>query len=89
MLDLKQLKELENAGCDIARFTVPDMDAVKNIAKYKETYIDYTVTFVDEDGTTVTLMLTENLGETVAWYKYENHSLYRQLLPSERFPSGC
>jgi len=33
---LFQLKELENAGCDIARFTVPDMDAVKNIAKYKE-----------------------------------------------------
>lgn len=33
---LKQLGELEKAGCDIARFTVPDMDAVKNIAKYKE-----------------------------------------------------
>lgn len=33
---LNQLKALEGAGCDIARFTVPDMDAVKNIAKYKE-----------------------------------------------------
>ncbi len=33
---LCQLYELENAGCDIARFTVPDMDAVKNIAKFKE-----------------------------------------------------
>ncbi|MBQ9940522.1 MAG: flavodoxin-dependent (E)-4-hydroxy-3-methylbut-2-enyl-diphosphate synthase [Clostridia bacterium] len=33
---LNQLYELQNAGCDIARFTVPDMDAVRNIAKYKE-----------------------------------------------------
>lgn len=33
---LSQLKSLEAAGCDIARFTVPDMDAVRNIAKFKE-----------------------------------------------------
>lgn len=33
---LEQLYELERAGCDIARFTVPDMEAVKNIAKFKE-----------------------------------------------------
>lgn len=33
---LSQLKELEESGCDIARFTVADMNAVKNIAKFKE-----------------------------------------------------
>lgn len=33
---LAQLRALEEAGCDIARFTVPDMDAVRNIAKFKE-----------------------------------------------------
>ena len=29
---------------------------------------------IDEDATTVTLMLTENLGNTVAWYKYSNYN---------------
>ncbi|MBE6688425.1 MAG: flavodoxin-dependent (E)-4-hydroxy-3-methylbut-2-enyl-diphosphate synthase [Ruminococcaceae bacterium] len=33
---LAQLYELEMAGCDIARFTVPDMESVRNIAKFKE-----------------------------------------------------
>lgn len=33
---LFQLMELERVGCDIARFTVPDMEAVRNIAKFKE-----------------------------------------------------
>ena len=33
---LRQLKELESVGCDIARFTVPDMEAVRNVAKFKE-----------------------------------------------------
>ena len=31
-----QMKELENAGCDIIRMTVPDADAVKVLAKLKE-----------------------------------------------------
>ena len=31
---------------------------------------------IGEDVTTVTLMLKENLGETVAWYKYSNHNTY-------------
>ena len=29
---------------------------------------------IDEDATTVTLMLTENLGDTVDWYEYSNHN---------------
>ncbi len=33
---LNQARELENAGCEIIRATVPDMDAVKTIAKLKE-----------------------------------------------------
>lgn len=33
---LAQIKELEEAGCDIVRFTVPDMEAVRNIARLKE-----------------------------------------------------
>lgn len=33
---LAQLKKLEKAGCEIARFTVNTMDAAKNIAYYKE-----------------------------------------------------
>ncbi len=33
---LNQAKELENAGCEIIRATVPDMSAVKTIAKLKE-----------------------------------------------------
>jgi len=31
-----QMKELEMAGCDIIRMTVPDADAVKVLAKLKE-----------------------------------------------------
>lgn len=34
-----QIKELETAGCDIVRLTVPDMEAVKNVAKLKESDI--------------------------------------------------
>lgn len=33
---LAQIRALEKAGCDIVRFTVPDHDAVKNIARFKE-----------------------------------------------------
>lgn len=33
---VKQAKELENAGCEIIRATVPDMSAVKTIASLKE-----------------------------------------------------
>lgn len=33
---LNQIRELEEAGCDIVRFTVPDFDAVRNIARLKE-----------------------------------------------------
>ena len=33
---VNQAKELEKAGCEIIRATVPDMDAVKTIAKLKE-----------------------------------------------------
>ncbi len=33
---LNQAKELEKAGCEIIRATVPDMEAVKTIAKLKE-----------------------------------------------------
>ncbi len=33
---LRQLKRLERAGCDIARFTVNTREAVKNIAYFKE-----------------------------------------------------
>ena len=33
---VKQAKELENAGCEIIRATVPDMTAVKTIASLKE-----------------------------------------------------
>ena len=31
---------------------------------------------IDEDAQTVTLMLTENLGTTYAWYKYSNQNSY-------------
>lgn len=31
-----QIKELEAAGCDIVRLTVPDMEAVKTVARLKE-----------------------------------------------------
>ncbi len=34
--NLAQLKELENAGCEIVRMAVPNMDAVKVISKLKE-----------------------------------------------------
>ena len=33
---LAQIRSLEEAGCDIVRFTVPDHDAVRNIARLKE-----------------------------------------------------
>lgn len=33
---LRQIKQLEQAGCDIVRFTVNSMDAVRNIAYYRE-----------------------------------------------------
>ena len=33
---VKQIKELENAGCDIVRVTVPDMDSAYAIDKIKE-----------------------------------------------------
>lgn len=33
---LSQIKALERAGCDVVRFTVPDMETVRNIAYYKE-----------------------------------------------------
>ena len=33
---LAQIRLLEEAGCDIVRFTVPDHDAVRNIARLKE-----------------------------------------------------
>ncbi len=33
---LNQIRDLEKAGCDIVRFTVPDHDAVRNIARFKE-----------------------------------------------------
>jgi len=33
---LSQIRSLEQAGCDIVRFTVPDFDAVRNIARLKE-----------------------------------------------------
>ena len=33
---LAQIRSLEEAGCDIVRFTVPDHDAVRNIARFKE-----------------------------------------------------
>ncbi|MBR2616491.1 MAG: flavodoxin-dependent (E)-4-hydroxy-3-methylbut-2-enyl-diphosphate synthase [Clostridia bacterium] len=33
---LSQILNLERAGCDLVRFTVPDMDAVRNIARLKE-----------------------------------------------------
>ena len=33
---LAQIRALENAGCDLVRFTVPDRDAVRNIARLKE-----------------------------------------------------
>lgn len=33
---LSQIRSLEEAGCDIVRFTVPDHDAVRNIARLKE-----------------------------------------------------
>ncbi len=34
--NFKQLSELENAGCEIIRMAVPDMDAVKVLGKLKE-----------------------------------------------------
>ena len=34
--NLKQLKALENAGCEIVRMAVPDMEAVKVLGKLKE-----------------------------------------------------
>ena len=37
---------------------------------------DRTWNVVDEDITTVTLMLTENLGNTVAWYAYSNQNSF-------------
>jgi len=33
---LRQIKQLEEAGCDIVRFTVNNMDAVRNIAYFRE-----------------------------------------------------
>lgn len=33
---LNQIRSLEEVGCDIVRFTVPDHDAVRNIARLKE-----------------------------------------------------
>lgn len=33
---LAQIRSLEDAGCDIVRFTVPDHDSVRNIARLKE-----------------------------------------------------
>ncbi len=33
---LQQILQLERAGCDIVRFTVPDREAVRNIARLKE-----------------------------------------------------
>ncbi len=33
---LAQIRSLEQAGCDIVRFTVPDHEAVRNIARFKE-----------------------------------------------------
>lgn len=33
---LHQIRDLEDAGCDIVRFTVPDFDAVRNVARLKE-----------------------------------------------------
>ena len=33
---LAQIHSLEKSGCDIVRFTVPDKDAVRNIARFKE-----------------------------------------------------
>ncbi len=33
---LAQIRELEAAACDVVRFTVPDFDAVRNIARLKE-----------------------------------------------------
>ncbi len=33
---LEQIRSLEKVGCDIVRFTVPDYDAVRNIARLKE-----------------------------------------------------
>ncbi len=33
---LAQIRSLEEAGCDVVRFTVPDHDAVRNIARLKE-----------------------------------------------------
>ena len=35
----KQMKALENAGCDVIRMTVPDMDAVRVLARLKESDI--------------------------------------------------
>ncbi len=35
---------------------------------------DRTWNVIDEDATTVTLMLSENLGDTVAWYDYSNYN---------------
>jgi len=37
---------------------------------------DRTWNVVDEDEDTVTLMLTENLGDTVVWYNYSNQNSY-------------
>ena len=34
--NLAQLKDLENAGCEIVRMAVPNMDAVKVLGKLKE-----------------------------------------------------
>ncbi|MBE6642108.1 MAG: flavodoxin-dependent (E)-4-hydroxy-3-methylbut-2-enyl-diphosphate synthase [Ruminococcaceae bacterium] len=36
----RQIRELENCGCDIVRLTVPDMDAVKTVARLKESDIN-------------------------------------------------
>ncbi len=33
---IRQILQLEAAGCDVVRFTVPDHDAVRNIARFKE-----------------------------------------------------
>ena len=33
---LAQIHSLEKSGCDIVRFTVPDKEAVRNIARFKE-----------------------------------------------------
>ena len=35
-----QIKRLEEAGCDIVRMTVPDMDAVKTVGKLKESDVN-------------------------------------------------